>query len=1039
MEFRVLGPLEMWAGERRRPLGYARERRLLAILLMSPGKPVATEALIQRVWDGDPPDRARDRLYPHITRLRGRLADLDDVRLESRSGGYVLDVDRSRIDYHLFRDLRSQARSMAETGDREYALRLFRDATALWRGEPLDGVDGTWAEQRRQSIRDELLAATRERLELELELENRPDLTTDLNDLLAQFPHDEKLAELLMLALHRTGRSAEALRAYDRFRRLLDESIGTMPGQELRELHRRILNDDPALMAPPRPPERRSPPSDLPPDTHTFTGRDAEFGELMRLAAERSDTVTVVAISGMPGVGKTALAVRLARRLAPEHPDGQIFLHLRAHDPGQEPMEPTAALDRLLRSLRVPQHLIPNDLDGRSALWRTETSRRRLLLVLDDALDTDQVRPLLPGAPGCLVVVTGRRRLVGLDAVRPLTLHPLPPEDSALLLARVAGPRVTPGAPGVGTVTRLCGHLPLALQMVGLRLRHRESWTAVDLAESLGEGRRLERLRAENREVAAAFRLSVEGLDAAARQAFLLLGLYPGAEVTADALAVMLGGERSGAEACLELLHDHSLIIEPSPGRYRFHDLLREYARDLAVREPSLDRDGALDRLIDHCLATADRADRILFPRSSRPPVEVRSPGLDGFSLDSEDEARSWFEAELENLIGVARFAADEGRPRRAGLLARALERFLEDTGRWSDAVRLHTIAVEAWRRVGDRRSLARALLDLGHVRWRTGRYEDALAAATEALRASRAIGDDALAAESLDLHGRIHYTRSEFDVAVGYYEQALALRREAGDRTGEAHLLSHLGIVLYHLGRYPEAMERMNLSLTLTEEAGDVRGRQMALNNAAEIERRLGLYDVALRHYEQVVEIGELSRQHEAIWCNNIATIYSKTRRPAEAITQYRRAIAIYTEIGDRRGETDSLNGIGDCYAQMGRDGEALIHHQKALQLAREISEKYEQSWALRAIGEVHHRAGRHGQAQSLFDEALVIARSIGDTFQEARVLESMGEAIARLHGPAEAETTLRQALELYESLGVPEAEALRQRLADPPDAAGS
>jgi tetratricopeptide (TPR) repeat protein/DNA-binding SARP family transcriptional activator len=1040
MEFRVLGPLELWSDGQRRPLGWARERHVLAILLMTPGRPVPTETLIERVWDADPPDRARDLLYPHVTRLRGFLQDLgEEVRLDSRSGNYLLEVDPLLIDYHVFRDLRNQARAIAESGETEYALRLLRQARALWRGEPLKGVHGTWAAQRREGIREELLAGTRERLELELAHANHDDATAELSELLGQFPYDEKLAELLMLALHRGGRSGEALQVHDRFRRRLAADVGTSPRTELRELHRRILADDPALKI--RAGTRRGtpPPGGLPPDVHTFTGREAELDRLRALVLGEGPGVTVVAVDGMPGVGKTTLAVHLAHALAPDFPDGQIFVELRAHDPRQAPANPAVVLERLLRSLGVPERHVPKDLDGRAALWRTELARRRLLLVLDDALDNEQVRPLLPGTSGCAVLLTSRRRLAGLDTARPLPLDVLAPEDSARLLARAAGRGISPDAPGIDTVAHLCGHLPLAIQLVGNRLRHRTSWTPVDLAARLGEGRRrLEQMRAENREVAAAFGLSVQGLDESRRRAFLLLGLHPGADLTAGSAAALLGLEEDRAEHLLDDLLDHNLIAEPRQGRFRLHDLVREYARARAVQEPSLDLDARLERVLEHYLITAGQADRIMFPQV---PTRIRpaEPATAPVSASGDEEqARAWLDHELENLVRVAHFAVDEGRPRKAGLLARALVRHLETAGLWYDAAELHTCAVAAWRADGDRHGLARALLDLSKVRWRVGRHEEALGWAVEALEIGRSLQDDAIVASSLDQIGLIHWTRSEFDVAFGYFDQALGAWRAIGDRWGEAEALNHLAIVLWHQGRYPEAVARLRAALILHEDLDDPRGRQMTLNNAGDVERGLGRYDSALRYYEQARDVLEMSRQHEAVWRNNVASVHQETGRPADAIKEYRRAVAIYREIGDLRGEADSLNNIGMCYAYMSRDGEAIIHHQKALQISQDLSERYEQAIALRNIAEVHRRAGRYGVAIENFERSLALARAIGDAHQEALVTDGMAAAIAQTRGAAQAEPHWRRALELYEELGLAEADVVRARLLGPSDASG-
>ncbi|MGP4026004.1 tetratricopeptide repeat protein [Actinomadura sp. 3N407] len=1036
MEFRILGPMELWADGQRLHLGWAKERCVLAVLLMAPGRPVTSEVLIDRVWGEDAPARAKDLLYPHMTRLRRSLQALgEEVRLEQTSGAYVLKVDPDTVDYHRFRSLCGQARAIADSGHPDEAVRLLDEALRLWRGDPLRGVAGRWAESRGRDMRDELLGAALDRARLELDLGEHAKLIVELNELVDRFPDHEKAVELLMLALHRSGRTAEALRAFERARQRLAAELGASPNTRLRELHRRILAADPELMARPRRPRGASPPSDLPRDLHTFTGRETELRRLAEMAGGDGTAMTVLAVDGMAGVGKSTLAIRLANRLAPRYPDGQIFLDLCAHDPEREPLGPASALDRLLRALGVAAQRIPADLDGRAALWRTELARRRVLLVLDNALGHDQVRPLLPGAPGCLVLITSRRRLEGLDAARTLSLDVLPPEDAALLLTRSAGlgPDTDPGP--VRTVVRLCGHLPLAVQLIGNRLRHRASWTVADLAERLGAGHSpLAEIRAENRQLSTAFELSYLGLDSRRRLAFRLLGLHPGADLTARDAAALLDTGPADAESLLDDLHDHHLIAEPRRGRYRFHDLIREYARRLvADQDPAPEREAAVDRLIDHHLSAAAHADRLLFPYRSRPH---RLPPAPSF-FDGEDGARDWMRAELDNVLNIAKHAADHGRPRHAALLAAVLGEYLETHGHWPEAAGLHERAVQSWRALGDDEGAARALADMSRLLLRAGRHEEALNAASEGLEITAA-GPGAVAA-LLDQLGLIHWQRSEFDVAVGYYERALDLRRFTGDRAGEAEVLHHQAIIFWHLGRYAEAAEEMRAALALYEEVGNLKGRQMVLNNLGDIERRLGRYSQALRHYEEAAAVMEMSRQHLATWLNNVAAVRLKSGDAAAGIDNYRQALSIYREIGARRDEAACLNNIGLWYAEMHREGEALIHFQKALQLSREISERFEVTAALRNIADVYRRSGRYHTAQEHYEESLTTARSIGDAYQEARALDGMAQVVARTHGEAQADAHRRRALQIYEELGVPEADEARLRIEERDSASGT
>ncbi|OLT30400.1 hypothetical protein BJF79_39090 [Actinomadura sp. CNU-125] len=1016
--------MRLWDGRRAHEPRWAKERTVLVSLLLAPGRPVSAGDLIERLWDGEAPAGARSRLHIHIARLRGTLQNLDaGIEIGQDSGAYSVDADPEKIDYHRFLTLRSQARAIADSGDPEQAIALLRDAASLWRGRPLDDLSGSWAELVRRMIVGELLDALLDRIALEMQLGRHAAAVDELNALVARFPGEDRPVELLMLALYRCGRSGDAVRAFDRLSRWLQERLDAAPGTRLDDLRRRILVNDPGLAAPtPAEPFAPSggPPSDLPRDLRTFTGRAAELERLVVLAEPDGRAVPVLAIDGMPGVGKTVLAVHLAHRLADRYPDGRLYLSLHAHDADHDPLTPAVALERLL--LVIGAGKLPKTSQERASLWRSRLAGRRYLLLLDDALGNEQIRPLLPGAPGCLVIVTSRRRLAGLEGAHPLSLDVLAPDDAVRLLARVAGDRVAPDEPGARDVVRLCGHLPLAVQLAGGRLLHRPSWTAADLAARLAEGRgRLTEIRAEDRDLTAAFHLSYTGLGEPDREAFRLLSLHPGADVSTDDAAVLLGTGRAAAESALETLHDHHLIAEPRPGRYRFHDLIREYAGDLARGDEPAARDAALERLFDHRLARAAHDARLLRPGAL--PTDAAPP-------NTRDEARRRLAEGTGDLLRIARHAAAHGRPRHAASLAAVLGEHLESTGRWADAVRLHDTAVSAWRVLGDDAALTRALADVAKVAWRSGENEHALNSATEGLELARSRADAAAVAGFLDQIGLVHWHRSEFDVAAGYFEQALGQHLVLANPLGEAEVLNHLAIILWHLGRYADASDRLNSALALYERADDDRGRRITLNNIGDVELRLGRHEDALAHYLRAAEVGDMPRQHRAIWLNNVATCHQSAGRPAEAIDRYRQALAIYREIGDRRGECDSLNHIGFCFAELDRDGEALIHHQNALTLARTLADRFEQALALRGIGNLHLRSDRPVPALDHYEEALGLSRAMADAYQEARALDGIADVIARTRGSAAAEAHRCRALELYEHLGVPEAVALRARL---------
>ncbi|MEV7009966.1 tetratricopeptide repeat protein [Streptosporangium sp. NPDC051022] len=1042
MEFRILGPVEFWSREQRHDLGWARERHVLAILLMTPGKPVTAESLVHKVWDDSPPATARDRLYSHVARLRGRLHDVGDaVRLRHHAGAYLLEIDPENIDYHRFRALRSQAREMRENGDAEHASRLYREASALRRGEPLAGLPGSWAARTRQKLEEELLDSRIERIELEFHHGLNSNAAAELNELINRFPFHEKLVELLMLTLYHNGRQTEALAAYRQARLWLVGELGAEPGPALQALHHRILQGDPTLLPASRPTTRRdTPPNTLPRDAHIFTGRATEL-DLLIDARVRRDTVTVLAIDGMAGVGKTALALHLAHRLAGDYPDGQLYLDLHGHDARHDVMDPATALDRLLRELGIPGKLVPNGLDERATMWRAELARRKVLIVLDNAAGHDQIGDLLPGASDCLVVITSRRRLAGLDDVQSFSLDVMPPEDGATLLRRVVGPRRALQEEGVASVVRLCGHLPLAIQLVGNRLKHRPAWSAADIAELLGSTeRRLPEIRAENREITAAFELSFQGLDERLQHAFWRLGLHPGADLTPESASALLDSGRAEAAKILDDLLDHHLIDEPRRGRYRFHDLIREYALLLSDREAPDQRAEVLRRAFDHYLFTANAADRLLYPYRARVPAEV--PGLShppaGFG--TAEQARAWMNTELDNLILVTRHAYGHGWTRHAALLAHVISRHLDLWGHWAEGADLHERAVTTWRDLGDLPGLARALTDLSVARCQIGQYDEALRLAAEALEIQRGAGDQRAVGYLLDHSGLVHWRRSEFDVAFGYFEQALSSRRTIGDRHGQADGLNHIAFIHCHRGEYAKAIECLWQAFTMYREDGDRRGQQVTMNNIGDVEIELGHYEKALRHYEEAASFNpHMGPQNEAIWLNNVAKAYQFLGRYNDALNYYRESLEGHRKIGDRRGETHALNNIGSCQAHMGRDREALIHHQKAMHISVELSERQQEIVALRGIGAVHHRAHRHEAALACYEKALGLARGMGTTPEEALILDGMGTTLAQAGERSRAEECWRRALDLYDHLGVAEARELRARLAGQGSAAQS
>ena len=490
MEFRVLGPIELWSAGQQYDLGPTRARCVLAILMLTPRTIVPTEVLIDRIWDTEPPPKARESLAVYITRLRASLRQAigDSVRLVGRSRGYELDVDPDVVDLHQFRRLRRQADALAGNGDADHAALLLREADRLWRGQPFAGIRGDWMARMRASLEEERRAAVLKRVECELELGRHADLVGELGNLLAQYPLDEAFIAHQMTALYGSGRAGEALSLYRDTRSQIIDELGTEPGPVLAELHQRVLTQDPDLAAgftgPGRQLSRTTQPDTLPPEMVEFVGRDEELSLLIQ---QPGDGPRISVIEGMAGVGKTALAIHAARAAAAHYPDGTFYLNFHTHDPGLPTLGAAEALHRLLRMLTAPATRIPDAIGERAALLRAQLSRRRAIVILDDAAGPEQIQPLLPSSGQSLILITTRRTLSGLPGAHALTLDVLPMADAVALFRRVAGQSRAHDEDAAAMAVQLCGRLPLAIQLAAGRLAHDYPPRLADLVEELSQ------------------------------------------------------------------------------------------------------------------------------------------------------------------------------------------------------------------------------------------------------------------------------------------------------------------------------------------------------------------------------------------------------------------------------------------------------------------------------------------------------------------------------------------------------------------------
>jgi DNA-binding SARP family transcriptional activator/tetratricopeptide (TPR) repeat protein len=1039
MEFRALGPIELWSAGHPQDLGPARARCILAMLLLAPRTIVPADTLIDRLWDARPPPKARESLSVYIARLRASLRQGvgDGVQLVGRARGYMLDVDPETIDVHQFRRLRRQANALAASGDHDQAAVLLRQADGLWRGQALAGIRGDWVARMRDGLEEERRAAVLERVGCELELGRHAGLVGELRPLLAQYPLDETLVAHQMTALSRSGRPADALSLYRETRSLLVDEQGTEPGAMLSELHQRILGRDPELAVRPsgHPPVQAPPPPDtLPPETPEFVGRHEELG---LLTGEHGRSPAIAVVEGMPGVGKTALAVRAARLISGDYPDGTLYLNLHSGDPGTVSLDPAEALHRLLRMMSVPATQVPDTIADRVALWRAQLSRRRCIVILDDAARPDQVRPLLAAPGRCLILITTRRRLAGLESVRTLTLNVLAVDDAVALFRQIAGEDRARDCGQVADVVRLCGGLPLAIQLTAGRVAQDPRLGLADLVEELSQPpARPGRVGVACPEVMSAFDLSYDALEPDHQRFFRRLGASPCDSVSVQAAAALDGCTVAEAEKALATLLDYHLLTRDGDGRFRFHDLIREYAGVRAARDATeAEQRQAVGRLLDYYLDAADRADRVLNPFRHRRPVTVSPPPVAIPRVATEEDADGWLESEWRNILQAAQYAGrHEWRQwkQKCADLTHVLADFLEIRTYWEEAIAAHALALQAGRDLDDPASIAQASLSLGAVRQQTGHHEAARQLAEEAAAIYRSLADPRGQADALDQLGLAHQRTARSREALAYFHEARLLYDDAEDHHGVAGALSHSGIACWHLGRYPEATAHLEKALRLYREAGDRRGEAKTLNNLGRIHLYCGYHRDALDDYQRSLEIfreigGE---QNQAILYHNIGSVHHYKGSFEEGLAACRRALAIYRSIGDLPDEADVLNDIGAIYQSAACYDEALVHHEKARVIAEEIGDLSQQLIALRMMADIHRCSGQYAEAFDRYHTALRLAREIGDPYEEGKILEGIAESTLSTQQPAAARIVFRQALDIFERLGVPEAESARIRI---------
>jgi transcriptional regulator with XRE-family HTH domain len=768
----------------------------------------------------------------------------------------------------------------------------------------------------------------------------------------------------------------------------------------------------------------------LPRDIASFTGRIGELRQLTAAVGEAAGgggVVSIHAIGGMAGVGKTALVVHAAHRLTGDYPDGQYFLPLHGHTPGQQPVQPVDALATLLLTAGLRASHIPADLEARAALWRDHVAGRKILLVLDDATGHEQVRPLLPGIAGSLVLITSRRRLAALEDAVPLSLDTLPPDEAVALLTRLAA-RPDLGSGPAGELARLCGYLPLAIGLLGRQLAHHPAWTAADLAVELAAARdRLELMRAENLSVAAAFDLSYRDLTAGQQRLFRRIGLHPGPDIDAHAVAALDGTSLAEARRHLNNLYDQHLLSQPGRGRYRFHDLIREHAAALAADELE-DGAAAAGRLLDYYLHTARAANQHIAVRirgGHTASAPARLPAC-APRLASPKQATAWLAAERGNLQAATDYAAACGY-QHATQIPAALSNFLYGDGYWDQAIGLYRTAVAAARRADDRHGQADALNRLAIFQTLAGDHAAGAANQRQALALYQELGDRLGEGYALHTEGFVQWMAADFPAAEASFRHALTRYREAGDRIGQGDALIDLEGVQEFTADYPGAAASLRQALALFRDAGDQYGQAVSLGGLSILRILTGDYPAAVTGLHQARELfHELGdRDGEAIVLTGLGVVQRLTGDYPAAMASLRRARKIFGEVGDRGNQAALLGEIGIVHRLTGDYAAAADCLGQTLSLAYDLDDRLNQADMLGQLGQLHVVTGDYAAAADCLGQALEIVRALGARVVEAVVLNTLGELRLRCAADREAAEYHTAALAIACELGAPVEEA--------------
>lgn len=1009
MQYNVLGPVGMETRDRFHEAGTAKEQAILAILLMERGRAVSTLTLADRLWDEQPPEKFRETLQVYISRLRRRLREIGrqqaDVILNSRAG-YRIDVPAGQVDVHRFDVLVSQAQSRVGT-DPDAARKLFRQAESLWRGEPLAGLAGSWADTVRRILTDKRRTALLRRIELDLRTDGSADDAVAELTALASGPIDQRVTELLMLALDGAGRPGDALAVYRDIRDRLREETGTDPRPELRMLHQKLLNGSVQHPAAAKDSNTPAAVDTLDPDPPHVAGREDDISALVDALTtdlRTGNRAAVAAIDGLPGVGKTTLAVHVAHAIRSRCPDGALQINLHTHDPHLPPLDPRQALTQLLEAVGTPWRELgrADTLSALAALWRKRTGGRRLLLVLDDVRDAAQIEPLIPASAGTVVLITSRRRLAGRSGIRQHSLGPLSDAAATEILARITD-RSVHDDDDLARFTQCCGGLALAITVAAGHLRSRPVWTVGDLAARLSTTSRALAEDPLTGPIHTAFAMSYQALSSPLRELLRYIAAHPGPDIGLPAAAAMSGGEVADTDIRLDALVDYRLLDQVGAHRYRLHDLLGQYILAQADEKESQDNRRGVSRAIAFYQAATARADHALHPRRRELHYPMESAPQEGVRLDIPEQARSWLDDERLNLAAVTTWAAKVGQAGEVGLLSHVLAQHLDRRGLWQQA--LHHIeqllaTPTAFPDPDSDTVRARLLTDQAGLFIRIDELDQALRAAHSALAVWNTVDDHYGRADAQFQIGRAHYVAERHEQAVHAYRIASALYEGLGDLSRVATAEDQWAVATFLQGHHDEAFSRADHALGIARHQNDLPVVCDALINVGEMHRRVGHHREALACFQEAHTLsGTLGDPLvTAVLGNNIGAVYEHAGDHQRALTSFQAALEQFRAIGDHRGEIDSLILLASAHTHLADHQAAFEDLRQATALAHRTHDQRRQSQVHLASGSTHSAAGDAPRAIADYHRALGVARQAAAFLEQTQAHRALSELFTRM-----------------------------------------